>query len=313
MSSGNLNKIHPKYPVLVGPTGVGKSEIAFRLAKVLEAEILSVDAYQVYRDIPIGTAQPPIEWQHQITHHLVGCRESNENWSAVEFAKEASKIISSSKSAKKQLVIVGGSGFYLKSLINGIPDGVAPSKEIRDFVSTEVEKLGNEKSYAWLKEKDLHAVQRIHVNDRFRIGRALEKYFSPFLPIKNIPFSTNEINRNFLFFGFERSRENLDKILKLRIDDMWSGGLMEETQRLRESTNLKCSIWKAIGYQEMLSFSNQEISEIEAKATIFRRTRQYAKRQWTWFKHHHSIEWINLDRFSDIEEVVLKIKNAISV
>jgi tRNA dimethylallyltransferase len=313
LSSGNLDKIPTKYPVLVGPTGVGKSEIAFRLAKVLEAEILSVDAYQVYRDIPIGTAQPPIEWQHQITHHLIGCRESNKKWNAAEFAGEASKIISNSKSAQKQFIIVGGSGFYLNSLISGIPHGVAPSKEIRNFVSTEVEKLGNEKAYAWLKNRDPHAAQRIHVNDRFRICRALEKYFSPFSPIKNRPTSKNENDPSFLFFGFERSKENLDKILKLRTDYMWANGLMEETQKLRKKSDLKCSIWKAIGYQEMLAFLNQEISEIEAKAIIFRRTRQYAKRQWTWFKHHHSIEWINLDRFSDIEEVVLKIKNAISI
>jgi tRNA dimethylallyltransferase len=311
LSLENLNKIIQKYPVLVGPTGVGKSEIAFRLAKVLKAEILSADAYQVYRDIPIGTAQPPIEWQHQIIHHLVGCRESNKNWSAAEFAREASKIISSSKSAEKQLIIVGGSGFYLQSLVNGIPDGLAPSKEIRDFVSSEVEKLGNEKAYSWLKEKDPHAARRIHVNDRLRICRALEKSISPLQSAKNVLRSIEE--SRFLFFGFERSRENLDKILKLRIDHMWESGLIEETQKLIKTTDLKCSIWKAIGYQEILAFLNNEISEVEAKTITFRRTRQYAKRQWTWFKHHHSIEWVDLDRISDVDEVVQKIKDVILI
>jgi tRNA dimethylallyltransferase len=288
------------YPVLVGPTGVGKSEVAFQLAREWGAEILSADAFQVYRGLPVGTAQSPLEEQQKIRHHLVACLDLNEKWSSVEFAKKSSEIINALESRNQKIVVVGGSGFYLKSLVEGSPAGEAPSVELRSWISDQITERGPEKSYQWLAERAPQDAKRIHPNDIYRIGRALEKsYGTP--SVRPAPAFRPD---RFKFYGLERSREKLDLRLRERTDKMWGRGLLDEARFLRRSGIPEDhSVWGAIGYQEADAYLSQKISETEAKEKIFRRTRQYAKRQWTWFKHQHSVQWINLDERDNSADV----------
>jgi tRNA dimethylallyltransferase len=288
------------YPVLVGPTGVGKSEVAFQLAQEWDAEILSADAFQVYRGFPVGTAQPPLEEQQKIRHHLIACLDLSEKWSSVEFAKKSSAIIHELESRNQRIVVVGGSGFYLKSLVEGSPAGEAPSVELRSWIADQINERGPEKSYQWLAERYPEAAKRIHPNDIYRIGRALEKsYGTP--AVRPAPAFRPD---QFKFYGLERSRENLDLRLRERIDKMWGRGLLDEARFLRRSgISEDHPVWGAIGYQEADAYLSQKISEADAKEKLFRRTRQYAKRQWTWFKHQHSVQWINLDAGDKISDV----------
>ncbi|HTC22599.1 MAG TPA: tRNA (adenosine(37)-N6)-dimethylallyltransferase MiaA, partial [bacterium] len=166
-----------KLPILVGPTGVGKSEIAFLLAKRLKAEIISADAFQVYRGLEVGTAQPPKEWQKEVPHHLVGIRDPQENWNAVEFAREAKKAIEGISDRKNQVLLVGGAGFYIRALVDGAPSGAAPTPEVRALVLEKIRELGNEKALAWLKERNPARAEKLHPNDIQRICRALEKTY----------------------------------------------------------------------------------------------------------------------------------------
>src|SRR5579859_4153210 len=131
-----------KLLILVGPTGVGKSEIAYHLALKLKAEILSADAFQVYKGLAVGTAQPSLSWQKKVKHHLVGTRDPVLGWSAADFAREAVQIIHAARKKAKKLMVVGGAGFYLKALVEGIPPGSSPSPETRQWISKEVERLG---------------------------------------------------------------------------------------------------------------------------------------------------------------------------
>ncbi len=276
--------------------------MAYQLALRLKAEIISADAFQVYRGTEIGTAQPPKEWQKKIKHHLIGSRDPADNWNAVDFAKEAKKIIEERQTKKKKIIIVGGAGFYLKALVEGAPVGAAPLPEIRSMVAEKVKELGNEKAHAWLKERDPLAAKRLHPNDTQRICRALEKSFSTRQNKREVkPLDVKKVQ----FFGLERSRENLDKLLMDRSKAMWENGLLDETQKLAKGGIQKGHpLWGAIGYAEAAAYSNGEMTQPEALERIFRRTRQYAKRQWTWFKHQHDVQWINLDDFSDILQVV---------
>ena len=305
----NLKTRNLKVPFLVGPTGVGKSEVAFRLAKRLKAEILSADAFQVFKGLEVGTAQPNREWQKTVPHHLVGVKRPGEPWNAVEFAREALKILDQAKSGGKRVIVVGGSGFYIRALVEGAPSGKAPNPEIREQVLERVRELGNEKAHAWLKDRDPEAAKRFHPNDLRRICRALEKIFEPAAP--EIPYEPLG-SSGALFLGLERSREKLDMALQERAQSMWKNGLLAEAEHLRElGLPSDHPLWGTIGYAEAATFQKGEMTEPEALERIFRRTRQYAKRQWTWFKHQHEVQWINLDEFGDLNLVVDEIEKRI--
>src|SRR5581483_59315 len=222
-----------KIPILVGPTGVGKSEIAYRLAKRLNAEIISADAFQVYKGLEIGTAQPSKEWQKEIPHHLIGIRDPKESWNAVEFAPEAKKIIDALISKGKRPLLVGGAGFYLRALVEGAPAGTSPKPEIRSMVMERVRELGNEKALAWLKERDREAGGRLHANDLQRICRALEKTFDTEQTPTVVDYRPLGVD-HVLFLGFERSKDKLDVILRTRGETMWRDGLLEESRELME-------------------------------------------------------------------------------
>ena len=295
-----------KLPILVGPTGVGKSEVAYRLARRLKAEIISADAFQVYRGMEIGTAQPPLEHQKKVVHHLVGVRKPSEPWNAVEFAKAAQEILDEGREAGKSFLLVGGAGFYIKTLVEGEPPGTAPSAGTREKVAEKVKVLGIAKAHEWLKERDPLAAKRIHVNDTTRIRRALEKTFTTAQAFSSSPMGCKPLGKNnVIFLGLERSREKLDEILRARSRSMWDNGLLDETKHLSRSGIPEThTLWGAIGYAEGAAFLRGEMKREEALERIFRRTRQYAKRQWTWFKHQHAVEWINLDDFPDILSVV---------
>jgi tRNA dimethylallyltransferase len=299
-----------KLPILVGPTGVGKSEIAFLLAKRLDAEIISADAFQVYRGLEVGTAQPPQEWQKEVPHHLVGVRDPHESWNAVEFAREAKNVIESVQARKTMVILVGGAGFYIRALVDGAPSGSAPTPEIRGLVLERIRELGNEKALAWLKERDPARAEKLHPNDIQRICRALEKTFET-APEKAEydPLGPEKV----LFWGLERSKDKLDLILKARAESMWRGGLLDETKKLMETgLTFDHPIWGAIGYAEAQAFLKGEWGEALALERIFRRTRQYAKRQWTWFKHQHEVHWLNLDDFQNAEGVVDALEKQIT-
>lgn len=300
--NSKLKTQNSKLPIIVGPTGVGKSEVAFHLARKLGAEIISADAFQIYAGMEVGTAQPSPEYQKKVIHHLVGVKAPSEPWNAVEFAKLARTILDEGWARGKKFLLVGGAGFYLKTLIEGEPPGAAPTREIREEVSRMVAELGVAQAHALLMKKDPVAGKRIHVNDLSRIRRALEKSFSKKPGPTKIRRSFKPLgNKNVMFLGLERSREKLDQLLKVRTHSMWEKGLLDETKHLLESgLPAEGPLWGAIGYAEATQFLRGEMKREEALERIFRRTRQYAKRQWTWFKHQHEVKWVNLDEFSDI-------------
>ncbi len=276
-------------PVIVGPTGVGKTKAAFELAVRLNAEIISADAFQVYRGLPVGTAQPPKEYLEQVPHHLVGVRAPSEPWNAPLFAQEARAVIDRLDHEGKRVVVVGGAGFYIQALLEGLPEGGAPTAEERERVSAEVMQKGPEGSHQWLSSLDPAAAARIHVNDTKRVCRALEKVLYP-KPASSrfAPLGRERVR----VIGLECPREELDKRLMARTRAMWEGGLLEEAAGLMawgipEAAN----VWGAIGYREAASYMRKEITREEGIELMFRRTRQYAKRQWTWFRHHHDTEW----------------------
>jgi tRNA dimethylallyltransferase len=286
-------KIH----ILVGPTGVGKSEVAFHLALRMGAEILSADAFQVYRGLEVGTAQPPAEWRRQVPHHLVGTRDPRESWNVVEFAEEAAQLIERLEGDGKRVLVVGGSGFYLRALVEGAPSGRSSRPEVRAWITHRIREMGEGKALEWLRERDPGSASRLHPHDLQRICRALEKSYDP-EPEERAASPLG--NRSAVFWGLERPRDHLDPRLRARAQSMWKQGLLGEVRRLQQlGIPPDHPLWGAIGYQEGASFLRKEMREDQALERIFRRTRQYAKRQWTWFRHQHPVRWTDLEAFED--------------
>ena len=279
-------------PVLVGPTGVGKSEIAFELAKKLNLEILSADAFQVFKGLEVGTVQPHLDWQKQVHHHLVGIRNPMKSWNAGEFSREAFAIVEDKRKQGIVILVVGGSGFYLRSFIEGLPPATSIDPEFRHQIQEKVDFLGLANAHQWLKTMNPSSAEKIHVNDRYRVCRALEKALSP-TPLSDTSFPPR---LNVVLLGIECHRDQLDITLKKRCIEIWANGLLKEAKMLKESgVPLEFPVWKAIGYFEALDYLENRISESEALEKMYRRTRQYAKRQWTWFRHQHRIKWFQRD------------------
>jgi len=296
-------------PILVGPTGVGKSEVAYHLALQGGYEVISADAFQVYQGMQIGTAQPSSVFQAQVKHHLVGVRKPEEVWNAVRFAESAKRIIDEGRKDGLKFLIVGGAGFYIRALVEGPPQGGAPSSETRAMVMEKAGELGAEKAHEWLASRDVEAAKRLNPQDLRRVCRALEKTFETLtVEVNYEPLGSKNVS----FLGLERSRENLDKLLWRRTEAMWHDGLLTETENLMKlSLPTDHPALAAIGYAEASSYLRKMMTQEEALERIFRRTRQYAKRQWTWFKHQHEVEWINLDDFSSMDSVVETLKEKI--
>jgi tRNA dimethylallyltransferase len=185
--------------------------------------------------------------------------------------------------------------------VDGPPEGEGADPEAREKVREKALGMGNEAAYAWLRELDPGSAERIHANDRKRVLRAIEKAGGP---TTHRDAGYRPLGRETVrFLGLERSRASLDVRLTARTHSMWREGLLRESEALR-SKGLAADhpVWGAIGYTEALAFLEGALTEGEAKERIFRRTRQYAKRQGTWFRRQHEVEWTDLERFSDAEK-----------
>ena len=294
---GRMN--HRKLIVLVGPTAVGKTGIAIRLAEHFRTEVVSADSRQVFREMEIGTAKPAAGELAQAPHHFINSRSIVEGYDAGTFGVEARAKIDQAFEKNSVLVLCGGSGLYIKAVLEGFDDLPAVAEEIRKAVVADYEQHG----LAWLQDE----VQKLDpdyfdVVDRKnpqRLMRALEicrstgKPFSGFHRKERmtLPFDVIKI-------GLTLDRETLYKRIEQRMDDMVAQGLFEEAQRLFPLRHLPAL--QTVGYQEIFDFLEGKYDRDEAIRLLKRNTRHYAKRQYTWFGKDPDITWLNPNDWSGI-------------
>ena len=288
--------------VITGPTASGKSNIAYELAIKINGEIISSDSMQVYKYLDIGTAKPSKEYLETVKHHLIDIVLPTEEFNVVMFKKLASEAIEDVLKRNKVPIVVGGTGLYLNSLIFNLDfsknqGNEEKRKEYEEIVKTK----GKDELYNLLKELDQESANRIHPNNVKRVIRAIEiaqeekkhKYISTFStylkPLFNFKVYVINMNRAILY----------DRINK-RVDEMFEEGLLEETQNLINKNLLTSkTASQAIGYKEVKSYLNNKISLNEAIELIKKNSRNYAKRQITWFKKIKDITWI--ENINDIK------------
>jgi tRNA dimethylallyltransferase len=288
---------------LVGPTAIGKTGISFELAKLIECEIVSCDSMQVYRRMNVGTSKPARRLLNSIPHHLIDIIEPSEEFSVAQFRGLAVKAIEEIISKRRTPLLVGGSGLYVKVLIDGIFEAPATDREFRRCLEEEAAEFGIGALYRRLQETDKEGAAKIHPNDLRRIIRALEVYEKAKAPISQLRKNTAGLGDKYevRIFGLNMERPALYGKIDERVELMFAEGLVNETRGLLEG-KLSLTASQALGYKEVLGYLNGEYDLEEAKRLVKRNTRHFAKRQLTWFRRDKRVEWIMLDEDFDTEE-----------
>ncbi len=299
--------------ILLGPTGVGKTDISIKLTqKITDIEIISADSMQIYKYMDIGTAKPNKSILSTIKHHMIDIIEPSVNFDVIQYSKLATDIILDVFKRGKIPILAGGSGLYISSIINPLFFGPARDMEYRETLEQEAKIHGKKYLYDKLSKIDTISASRIKPNDLRRIIRALEVYKSTGKPISYLQKKSSDSSSkfNYQIIGFKRNRENLYQRINLRVDKMIKDGFIEEVKMLREMGYKKdLNSMQGLGYKQINKYLNGEYNKEDAIDLIKIETRHYAKRQMTWFKNKiKNIEWIDLDEY-DEEKVLSKIIN----
>jgi tRNA dimethylallyltransferase len=286
----------PKGIIICGPTGIGKTSFAIQLAKSFQGEIIGADSMQIYRHMDIGTAKPTPAERTMVPHYMVDIVDPDEPFDAETYATLSLSIVKALQARQVLPFVVGGTGLYIKSLVYGLFDARPRDEGIRMGLKQRVEKEGAEALFERLKQVDPVTARRLHVNDVYRIIRALEVYEAAGVPISDYQqrHRFQESRLTTLKFGLHMERDRLYERIDHRVDMMIQAGLLDEVRRLREegySGALKSM--QSIGYRHMGYFLDGHLDWPETIRTLKRDSRRYAKRQITWFKADRELVWVD--------------------
>ncbi len=294
--------------ILTGPTAVGKTEISLLFAKAIGGEIISADSIQVYKYMDIGSAKITKEEMQGIPHFLIDELYPDEEFNVVIFQKKAKEYIEQIYQRGHIPVIVGGTGFYIQAVLYGIDfEETAADKSYREELEMFAKENGVEALHDKLKEVDGKAAEEIHANNKKRVIRALEYYKQTGCRISE----HNEEQRKksspyqFVYFVLNQDRDILYQRINERVDKMMERGLLKEVEGLLEMGYQRELVsMQGIGYKEIVSYLEKEISLEEAVDRIKKETRHFAKRQITWFKRESEVTWIEMEKYFKKEDML---------
>ena len=283
-----------KIIIICGATGMGKTAVAVELSRIFHGEIVGADSMQIYRHMDIGSAKPTTEEQAMVHHHMIDIIDPDEAFDAARYVKMARAIIAQLQEKGTIPFVVGGTGFYIKSLVHGLFQSLPSDPQIRKRLQEEADSVGGSILYDRLKRVDPVASARIHPNDTYRIVRALEVREATGERISSFHQSHEFSDQPFdvLKIGLQMDRQRLYSRIDRRADLMINKGLLAEVEALLSkgySSDLKPM--QSIGYRHMGDFIQGRLDWDEAVRTLKRDTRRYAKRQLTWFTKDASVSW----------------------
>jgi len=295
--------------VLVGPTCSGKTRIGISLAKKINSEIISADSRQIYKYLTIGTAKPTTDELSQVKHHFVDFLEPGCEYNVSRFETEALEKIEQIMTKGKIPIVVGGSGLYIRAMIDGIFNSVDVDEEYRFELNEKREQFGNEFLFKELKKVDPLSTKKMLPQNWKRVMRALEVFHITGEPISKFHDEYKRENKyNFMQYGLEWDRSILYKNIEARIDGMIEEGLVEEVKQiLTMGYSGKNNALNTVGYKEIISYLENEISLERAVELIKRNTRRYAKRQLTWFRKDERIKWLHISGENDLDSIPSQI------
>lgn len=297
----------PKILVIVGPTASGKTRMAVELSQRHNGEVISADSMQIYRTMDIGTAKPTKEEKGGIPHHMIDVADPEEDFSVARYVEMAARCVDDVLERGKLPIVAGGTGLYIDSLLSGRTFApFSPDSALRGELERELEEKGGQAMLEALAQVDPEAAQRLHPNDHKRIIRALEVYRSTGKTITQHNRETQAIppRYNALTIGLAfQDRQAMWRRIDQRVDEMVAAGLEDEVRRLLTSgISPKCTAMQAIGYKEFTQALSGEMTWQEAADVVKLRSRQYAKRQLTWFGRNPNTRWVRWDDPPEFEQ-----------
>lgn len=291
--------------VLIGPTAIGKTALSFELADKFGCEIISVDSMQVYRYMNIGTAKPSVKEMKRVAHHLIDIVDPDQQFDAAQFVKFALSAIGKIIEKGKIPLLTGGTGMYLRALLQGLFDfETVIDKSVRADLAERLEREGHLKLYALLQDIDPETASRIHPNDTQRLLRALEIYYMTGKPwskhLEMQPTPPVKFNK-LLQVGLSCDRQLLHERIEKRSVQMMQDGLIQEVEGLRKmGYNSTLASMQSIGYRHANNYIDGIWNMDETMKLLFRDTRRYAKRQLTWFGSNTEIIWFDRNAAGDV-------------
>ena len=293
---------------IIGPTAIGKTNLAIKLADYFKTEIVSADSRQFYKEMNIGTAKPSNSELNSIKHHLINNKSINDNYNISDYEKDALKAIKSIFNKNDAAILVGGSGLYINTVLYGLDEIPEISNHTRNSLYLDLELKGIKKMQEQLKLLDPASYSAIDINNPRRLIRALEvsistgKSYSSFLKKKK-----KKRDFNIIVLGINQERSELYNKINTRVDNMIESGLINEVKELHNLKGLNAL--NTIGYREVFNYIEDKYSLDECINEIKKNTRRYAKRQLTWFKSIDNVEWITPDY--NFEKITAYINNLI--
>jgi tRNA dimethylallyltransferase len=296
--------------VIAGPTASGKTAIAIRVARELRGEIVSADSRQIYRYMDVGTAKPTPTERSEVPHHLIDCVNPDTPFSAAEFAAQSSELIEDILARNLRPIVVGGAGFYLEALFDGLSPVPSVPAELKQRISADVRK-DVENAFSDLRRVDPDTAEILNVSDPQRIARALEVYaftgepISYFQSLPRIPAT----KRSSVKFCLSPDRSVLYDRINRRTVEMFENGLVEETKALFElGYDRNTYALKTFGYREICAHLADEMDLDKAMESIQTGTRHYAKRQLTWFRNRSKMSWLDPTLSETTETIAASIR-----
>jgi len=283
--------------VIAGPTGTGKSDLALRIGEAIGGEIVNYDSVQIYREFDIGSAKPAAEVRTRVPHHLFDILDADEEFNAADYARMARLTCDEIEKRGKRAILVGGTFFYLRALLHGLPDMPGRDAGLRARICRIAERpRGNVWLHRWLSKIDPQSGRRIAPADRHRVERALEVWLISGKPISEWerPAAETKSEMGAVKIGLTMERRLLIERLDQRVDAMYAAGLVDETHGLLAKYPRTARPFGTIGYAEAAAVVMGEMESDAAIAETKRRTRAYAKRQMTWLRSERNVQWIEV-------------------
>jgi len=285
----------PLLVVVLGPTASGKTALSLALAERFSGEIVNCDSVALYRDFDIGTAKPSSSERARARHHLFDCVAPTSYMTAGEYARQARQVLEEIKARGQVPILVGGTGLYLRALLEGLFPGPPRSELLRERLRERQTSVGSNYLYRILRRLDRAAAQKIHANDTPKLIRAIEVCLASRQKMTELwQERGRESLRGFRIvrLGLDPDRQALYSRINHRAQEMFEAGLVEETQRLREKYGVAAAPLSSLGYKQAMQFLNGEIPREQAQQAAQQAHRNYAKRQMTWFRREPEVHWL---------------------
>lgn len=290
---------------VVGPTAIGKTGLAIKLAKAFSAEIISADSRQFYKEMCIGTAIPSKQELEAAPHHFIQNKSIFEDYSVGNFERDAIGLLKILFEKNNVAVMVGGSGLYFDAVVKGLDNFPEVPSEIREQLNSELNEKGIKSLQNELKKVDPSYFEKVDIHNPHRLVRALEIYRATGQPYSSfLKKDTDKRDFETIFIGLTAERELIYERINQRVDNMVTQGLIEEAKSLH--ANKEKNALQTVGYRELFQYFEGTISKEEAISEIKKNTRRFAKRQNTWFKKNEAVQWFDYE--TDAAEIIAYIK-----